>query len=63
MAKLSTHVLIALPIALAAYTWSINPRLFNEMVSDPIGVRALWITAGLLVVGYVWMRKIAKLED
>lgn len=63
MARASTYVLIALPILMGFFTYKVNPRLFNEMINDPIGIRLLQIGAALIVVGYFWLRKIAKLED
>lgn len=62
MARVSTYILIALPILMGLFTYSVNPRLYNEMIADPIGLKLLYIGAGLIVVGFFWLRKIATLD-
>lgn len=63
MAKASTYVLIALPIVMGGFTYKVNPKLYHEMLADPIGMKMLYTGAGLIVLGFFWLRHIAKLED
>lgn len=61
-AKFSSIILISLPFVIGFITYAFNPGLFDEMLIDPLG-RRLVIGAGLLmVVGFFWMRRIARLE-
>jgi tight adherence protein B len=62
MARLSVWVLVSLPVVLFAYTWYVNPVLYREMIADPVGSRALMIMAGLMVVGFFWLRRIARID-
>lgn len=62
LARISAYILASLPLLLGTYTYFINPILFWEMVNDPLGRRALLATGGLLLVGFIWMRRIARLE-
>ncbi|HMV54564.1 MAG TPA: type II secretion system F family protein [Rhodocyclaceae bacterium] len=61
-AQLATYVLTALPLIFWLFTYYRNPRIFKFMVEDPIGVQALWVGFALLVLGFLWLRRIAKLE-
>ncbi len=61
-AKIGSVVLTILPILFLLFSYKANPRIFQFMINDPIGVAALWIGAGLLVVGFFWLRWLAKLE-
>jgi Flp pilus assembly protein TadB len=33
------------------------------MLADPLGRKALMIAGGLMVVGFLWLRRIARLES
>ena len=63
MARLSTYVLIALPVLLLFWTAKVNPTLYEEMINHEIGSKALVGMAILMIIGFFWMRKIARLED
>lgn len=62
-ARLSTWVLIALPFVIGLLTYAFNPKLFDEMLADPIGRQALAYTGGLMLIGFFWLRRIARLEN
>ena len=62
-AKLSAYILTGLPFAVAMTTYSIRPDLFEHMINDPFGKKALMFTGALLTVGFIWLRKMAKLEQ
>lgn len=61
-AQLAAWVLTGLPVVFWLFTYYQNPRMFRFMLDDPLGVQVLSYGAGLLVVGFFWLRKIAKLE-
>jgi tight adherence protein B len=60
-ARFSTLVLISLPFVIGFITYSFNPDLFHEMLADPIGQKALMIAGGLMLLGFFWLRRIARL--
>lgn len=61
--KLSAWVLSMLPVALAILTKTYRPDLFDAMLHDPLG-QDLLIAAGFMtVLGFFWLRKIAKLKN
>ncbi|ROH85332.1 hypothetical protein ED236_10790 [Pseudomethylobacillus aquaticus] len=61
-AKLSAWVLSALPILLALLGYHFRPDLMEAMVNDSFGQKLLFAAAGLNVVGFFWLRRIAKLR-
>jgi len=62
-AKLSAWVLSALPFALALLTNAYRPDLFDSMLSDPLGAKLLIAASVLTLIGFVWLRKIARLKN
>ncbi|MCC7548119.1 MAG: type II secretion system F family protein [Burkholderiales bacterium] len=62
-ARLASIVLIALPFVIGFITYSFNPHLFQEMLADPIGQKALMVAGALMVVGFFWLRRIARLDS
>lgn len=62
-ARLASIVLLALPFVIGFITYSFNPDLFNEMLADPIGQKALLAAGALMVLGFFWLRRIARLES
>ena len=63
MARFSAYVLMALPFVIGLITYYVNPRLFDFMLQDAIGRQALWITGGVMLLGFVWLQRIARLES
>jgi tight adherence protein B len=62
-ARFSAVILISLPFVIGFVTYSFNPDLFDEMLADPIGQKALMAAGGLMVFGFFWLRRIARLEN
>lgn len=62
-AKLSAYILTGLPFVVGLMTYTIRPALFDHMISDDFGRKALIFTGVLMAVGFVWLRKIAKLDQ
>lgn len=61
-AKMGSYVLSLLPVVFMFYSYKVNPRIFDFMLADPIGRNLLWAGAGLIVVGFFWLRRLSKLE-
>jgi tight adherence protein B len=60
--RISIIVLTVLPLLLAGYIMLVNPDYLKTLTTTTAGI-AISITGGLLmVVGYVWMRKIVRLD-
>jgi len=62
-ARLATIVLLSLPFVIGFITYSFNPDLFHEMLADPIGQKVLLVAGALMVLGFFWLRRIARLEN
>lgn len=61
-ARLSVYILTALPFIIGLMTYSIRPDLFEEMINDEFGRKALMFCGVLMTVGFFWLRKMARLE-
>ena len=60
--RISIIVLTVLPILLAGYMMLVNPEYLKTLTTTTAGI-AISITGGLMmVVGYLWMRKIVRLD-
>ncbi len=60
--RLSTYVLIALPVALFAYMATVSGEYFSVMWEEPMGIALLAGSAVALLLGGAWMSKLAKVE-
>lgn len=61
-AKMGSYVLSLLPLAFMLFSWKVNPRIFDFMLADPIGRAALWVGAGLVLTGFLWLQRLARLQ-
>lgn len=57
--RMSAYVLTALPFALAAAVLVVNPDYFQPFTESP-GPTLLGVAAGLLLVGWIWMRRLIR---
>lgn len=60
--KLSMGVLSGLPIAMAAYMGLVNPEYVGLLFSSQLGVVMVAVGASLWVLGFVWMKKVVKID-
>lgn len=60
--RISGWVMMAVPPALGAYMASINGKLFKDAFFAPAGLMMLAICAVLYLVGFLWIRKLVKVE-
>jgi tight adherence protein B len=56
-------VLTVLPILIALYLTQVNPDYLRVLTESGIGLILIAVAAGLMLVGYLWMQKIVKLDD
>jgi tight adherence protein B len=60
--RLSAGILTALPFVEAAVLWVLNPSYFGKLFSSPVGIAAGGVALLMVVVGSVWLRRIATIE-
>jgi tight adherence protein B len=60
--RLTGWILTALPVALGIAIYSINPTMMSILWTRDIGVKLLWASAGMTVVGGLIIRKIVNME-
>jgi tight adherence protein B len=60
--RLSVAILTVLPILLATYIFLVVPSYIETLFQKTIGLILLAGSGLLMVVGYLWMRKIVKLD-
>ena len=59
--RISAYVLIALPLGLAGFLWSVNPDYIGKLFDVTMGQIMLGAAILMMVVGYAWMMKIIKI--
>jgi tight adherence protein B len=60
--RLSGYILIALPLALAAFLLLTDRSYLRPLWTTPIGVLLIIVSAVLFVIGVIWMRAAVKVE-
>jgi len=60
--RMSAWILGALPFCVMGIMVVINPTYVAVLWTDPIGVRLLWYAAGMIVLGYFWLRKVIRIR-
>ncbi len=60
--RLSAWILGLMPPAMALVMSVINPGYISVLWTDPAGVRLLWMSAGMVAMGVLWMRKVIRIR-
>lgn len=60
--RLSMSILGALPFVVAAYIFLVNPDYLSLLFTRQIGLVLLTIGATLMAVGFLWMKKVVKID-
>jgi tight adherence protein B len=60
--RLTGWILTLLPVALGVAIYSINPTMMSILWTRAIGVKLLWASAGMTVIGGLIIRKIVNME-
>jgi tight adherence protein B len=60
--RLSAWILVALPFALAAIVYAVNPAFIGVLLVDPLGIRLVIGALALMVFGLVWMSQLVKVR-
>lgn len=61
-AKLGSYVLSLLPVGFMIFSYLVNKRIYDFVMQDPVGPKVLLGGAGLVIVGFFWLRRLAKLK-
>lgn len=60
--RLTGWILTLLPVALGAAIYAINPTMMSVLWTRAIGIKLLWASAGMTVIGGLIIRKIVNME-
>lgn len=60
--RISAYVLIGLPLGLGGFLWTVNPDYIGRLFDATMGQVLLGGAVLGIVVGYLWMMKIIKIE-
>lgn len=60
--RMSAWILSLLPFAVLGLMVASNPQYVSPLWTDPKGQRMLWYSAGMIVVGIIWLRKIIRIR-
>ena len=60
--RMSAYVLIALPVGMLLFLYSANRDYMQILFDKSIGQVLLAVATLFMIGGYVWMRKIIKIE-
>jgi tight adherence protein B len=60
--RLTGWILTLLPVALGVAIYSINPKMMSVLWTRDIGIKLLWASAGMTVIGGMIIRKIVNME-
>jgi tight adherence protein B len=60
--RYSVYILMGLPFLILAYLSVVNPEYLEPLISTPTGILLLIAGAVLMLIGFLWMRAIVKLD-
>jgi tight adherence protein B len=60
--RFTAFVLLALPAGLGIILQMLNPEHMKPLFTEPLGRMMLGITIVMMIVGFVWIRKIIRIE-
>jgi tight adherence protein B len=61
--RISAVVLTVLPILIALWMMRVNPDYLRILTASRVGLILISIAGSLMLVGYLWMQRIVKLDD
>jgi tight adherence protein B len=60
--RMTGYLLAALPIGLFTILWTMNPSYMSILFTDPTGRLLVAVACSLQILGFLWIRKIIKIE-
>jgi tight adherence protein B len=59
--KISAYVLMALPLGIAGFLTVSSPEYIGRLVQSPLGYAMLAVSAAMLLLGALWLRKLVRI--
>jgi tight adherence protein B len=60
--RLTGWILTLLPVVLGIALYVVNPKMMSILWTNPVGIKALWVAGGMLVVGGFIIRRIVNMD-
>jgi tight adherence protein B len=60
--RLSAWILGLMPFCVMLFMLVVNPKYVNPLWTDPTGVKMLWASAGMILVGALWIRRLVQIR-
>lgn len=60
--RMSAWILGLLPFCVMAFMMVVNPQYVRTLWVDPTGVQMLWLSAGMMLVGVLWIRRVIRIR-
>jgi tight adherence protein B len=60
--RMTGYLLAALPLILFSILYTLNPSYMSILFTDPIGKLLIVVAVSMQLVGFLWIRKIIKIE-
>jgi tight adherence protein B len=60
--RLTGWILTLLPVALGIAIYAINPQMMSVLWTRDVGIKLIWASAGMTVIGGLIIRKIVNME-
>ena len=60
--RLTGWILTLLPVALGIAMYTVNPKMMSILWTRDIGIKLLWASAGMTVIGGLIIRKIVNMD-
>ncbi|GIU90892.1 MAG: secretion system protein [Acidimicrobiia bacterium] len=61
--RLSAVVLSVFPPLMAFVMYAVQPDYIEKLFDDPIGIFAIFVAAGMSIVGWLWLRRIVEIKE
>jgi len=60
--RMTGYLLSALPIIIFSILYMLNPEYMSILFTDPVGKILIAIALSMQLLGFLWIRKIIKIE-
>ena len=60
--RMTGYLLAALPLILFTILYTLNPSYMSILFTDPVGKLLILVAVSMQLVGFLWIRKIIKIE-
>jgi tight adherence protein B len=60
--RLSAWILGLMPFCVMLFMLVVNPKYVNPLWTDPTGIKMLWASAGMILIGALWIRRLVQIR-